>query len=490
MKGTVMGDDKDFLEDDDFFEDDDFNDDDFSDGGLDASQPTASDDMDDDGDFDFEEDGEENLSQSTSASEEKKSGKGLLYAAVGGLALVGGGVAALQMGLIGGSEPTQMAAVSQQQVAQTTVPDDLSLTAFDEPAIVSEAPVEMDAAVSSDVEEDVIALSSEEAPLEEGQAQQDLADFANSLQAPEINDVFAEADSSELANIDLPEEVSLEAELIEAPKAQEVELSALNDLPKPTFGAVSNVDVAEQTDVQMQSLTSASDKLQKNLDLVTDNMVSQGETLADVDARLRDLEQEQKAFMQMQKEFMADVASLKDDISAQSSAPMAAMASGSTVQVSKLETEVQQLERKIASLEAELKSVKVATSKVSEKPTKQLSAPKAQPVQKPAIKVVSEKKVASNTSKVTGAPTPQVGQKVVKTVSKTPVKKVSKPAPKIIKWQVVDAKPGEALLSIRGNEAVRMRVTPGYYLQDLGTITGIRMISGRWVVEATNGMIR
>ncbi|NDE90328.1 MAG: hypothetical protein EB059_04205 [Alphaproteobacteria bacterium] len=59
-----------------------------------------------------------------------------------------------------------------------------------------------------------------------------------------------------------------------------------------------------------------------------------------------------------------------------------------------------------------------------------------------------------------------------------------------LNWVLRSAQPGSAWLSEGPNSSDLRRVVPGDKVQGLGTITSIRQVAGRWVVEGTQGAVR
>ncbi|MBY0427922.1 MAG: hypothetical protein K2Q32_01745, partial [Alphaproteobacteria bacterium] len=57
-------------------------------------------------------------------------------------------------------------------------------------------------------------------------------------------------------------------------------------------------------------------------------------------------------------------------------------------------------------------------------------------------------------------------------------------------WILRSAQPGSAWLSQGAYSSDLRRVVPGDKVQGLGTVTAIRQVAGRWVVEGTQGAVR
>ncbi|HCK33269.1 MAG TPA: hypothetical protein DHW10_06980 [Rhodospirillaceae bacterium] len=73
-------------------------------------------------------------------------------------------------------------------------------------------------------------------------------------------------------------------------------------------------------------------------------------------------------------------------------------------------------------------------------------------------------------------------------VTKTAARKVVKPVAKKIQWELRAASPGQAWVSQKGKSDLK-QVSIGDQLADLGTIRAISMQNGRWVLEASRGTI-
>lgn len=493
-----MGDDKDFLEDDDFFEDDDFSDEDLEGEGTQSSHLQ----QDDDDDFDFEDDDLSSTTSSSSAEEPaKKSSSMLLYAAVGGLVLIGGGVAALQMGLIGGgsSAPSQTAAMSTPAEPAVSASDlnALSDLSLDQPA--ASVVADGDLAISSDASPAKDVSLSEEKPSETTDLDAEfaalLSDEPAVAEEPTISPVTDAPDSAP---------VELEFEEIEAPTPAQ-EIAALDHDEDTSSVAAPEMEKSAPAEEEVASVPAASamttalhdemvstvEGMQDGLSSVEVTLSSQGDDIEDLTTRISAIEKSLSQISDQQSDLLSEVKSVSRN-SQQAVAQRAPLDTELKADLAKTQKAVDALSSKVSSLSDRLDAApKASTSKTVASGVKS-SVDAVKGMTEKAVEKVAAIATPSKTTKVkSGAPTPQVTKRVVhKSTSKSGATTQPRKVVRQAKWQLVSAKPGIALLSLYGNDTVRMTVKPGYYLQDLGVVTAIRMISGRWVVETTNGMVR